>query len=262
MNVLLILAGVFVVYELLTQQQRISALSAPIGTGGISAQRANLEVQQSSMLGSEVGSGISLGTQAATDIANSAGSSFSQAIPIIGGVVSTVAGILLGQHTARLKGAIAENQLIPQCTQAFDADISELIAGWNGGQVTAKEFQAAAAQMDANLYKFMKGNATGPGRSWSGSQKSMNDGSGAACTKSCTTECCAYYNDYHPALVILSQLAGGATLNDPRVQPTSGGWLVTIPEVYPPPAQYGNYTRPAYTVTMQSPQAAGSMISL
>jgi hypothetical protein len=232
-----------------------SVPGVPVSTGfELTPQQAQFEFGQAGQLAQSVNAGINVGEQAAntaTKAAASAGDisqTFATAIPIIGSAVAAVAGILLAQHTARLKGAIAENQLIPATVKAYDADIQEIAAAFNSGQITAQQAISYLHQVDQSIYSYMKANATGPGTAW-------REG-GGACDKGCTTECCIYYNDLHAGIFGAPVFANGTVgmipvLSGSGGQPSTGhARQVYIPKVYPPPPQYGTFTREAYWIPM------------
>jgi hypothetical protein len=240
----------------------------PVGAPA-SGTFATQEVQQSTTLQTNTATLVKTATTATSAIGAAAGvgSAFATAIPVVGAVVGVVANILLAQHTARLKGAIAENQLIPATVQAFDADIQELVAAYNGGQVVVESngscpaAATAVQQMATSLYSYMKGNATGPGRAWTDNQGGTNPISTSqspSCNKACTAECCIFYNDMNNILHVLylfftsggsfSEAHGALTVSD---GPPS--WTFTVPEVVQPPAQYGTFSRASYQITLTIP---------
>lgn len=228
---------------------------APLPTGfELTPQQTQFEIGQTGQLGQEINAGISVGTQVGSNLANSAvaagelSKTFATAIPIIGSAVSAVAGILLAQHTARLKGAIAENQLLPATIKAYDADIAGIVSAFNSGQITASQAITYLQQVDQSVYNYMKSNATGPGRAW-------REG-GGPCNAGCTTECCVYYGDLHAGIFGDPAFASGTVGIIPVLQ-GSGGQPSTghakqayIPKVYPPPTQYGTFSREAYWIPL------------
>jgi hypothetical protein len=220
-------------------------------------------LQQVGQESQEINAGIGLGVTVASDFAK-AGSQFAQAIPVIGQAVSAVANILLAQHTARLKGAIAENQLIPSSVQAFDADIKGIVGAFNAGQATASQCAAACYQVWNALHDYMRQNATGPGRAWreiDGGISSLSPSS-PPCDKACTAECCVFWSNFHPLLANLYSffstgkplLVGGGSRYTgwPSTNGATGPYTLNVLVVSPPnnPA-YGNYSRAAYTLTLQ-----------
>lgn len=192
------------------------------------------------------------------------------AIPGAGTVLSDIAAPFLAAHTARLKGAIAENQLIPTTVQAFDADLQAIAAAWNAGTITRQQALDYISAMNSNIYSYMKGNATGPGRAWMD-----QTGKGLAstqpgaswpnlplpCGKSCTAECCVYYSALNPVLGMFYQWINGGVPGINRnwgfYSAISGTSLtMNVLEVYPPTGQYaqayGNFSRPQYQITVRA----------
>lgn len=236
--------------------------SIPYSTGApLTAQQTQAELGQVGQLGSELSAGINLGTQLATSLSKSSSdngsgsgsssdqSAFATTIGQVAGVVGQVAQVLLAQHTARLKGAIAENQLIPATVNAFDADMRQIADAYNSKQATAAQCISALRQMDQSIYNYMKSNAVGPGRAWRETSAPYTP----ACNKGCTTECCIYYNDikraiYDPGTSAGGTFGGGVMGMIPVLQKGSG--TVYVPKVYPPPAQYGNFSRETYQLTL------------
>jgi hypothetical protein len=230
--------------------------NGPFGAG-------QFAIQQSSQAIGEVNAGIGVGVNVAEKFAT-AGSSFAKAIPIVGEAVAAVADILLGQHTARLKGAISENQLIPASVNAFDADIKEIVAAYNSGSASAAQCAGAIYQMWNSLHDYMRQNATGPGRAW----REVESGIGSIqpnsppCDKTCTAECCVFWSNFHPLLANLYAffttgkpllVGGGARYTGwPPTNSATGPFTLNVLVVSPPndPA-YGNYSRAAYTLTLQ-----------
>lgn len=215
---------------------------------------------------------VSTGTQIATTEVNAAvqagdiASSFATVVPVVGAVVSAVAQVLLAQHTARLKGAIAENQLVPQTVQAFDADIAELVTAYNAGQIAvskngqSKIAATAIQQMDTSLYTVMKSNATGPGRAWTDVQGFATNPIGTnnvpACNKACTAECCIFWNDMNNIMAEINRYLTGQPTQTILSVKVAGGMNFTVPEVVQPPVQYGTFSRAKYTINLVIPSNA------
>lgn len=234
-----------------TSLPSISASSdaPPLPTGlPISQQQFNFTDAQ---LNKDVGAAEQIGTQAATSIgkslesAGTISSSFATAIPIVGAAISTVVNILLGQHTARLKGAIAENQLIPACVTAYDNDITEIVSAYKAGKATAAQCISALNQVNTSLYSYMKSNATGPGRSW----RECGSADGCGCNSGCTAECCIYWGNLY-AGIFGSKQASDNNATGLIDALSSGHGRAYIPKVYPPAAKYGTFSRAAYFVTV------------
>jgi hypothetical protein len=255
-----------------------STLSVPLApppTGAVlTPAQLTFAVQGSTQLQSQVGSLVSTGTGVTSALTNSGGllsnvasQAFSQAVPIVGAVVGAVANILLAQHTARLKGAIAENQLIPTSVQAFDADIQELVSAYNSGAIgvnangTSSTAATALMQMDSSLYSFMKGNATGPGRAWKDASMAggspISTTSAPSCNSACTAECCVFWNDMNNIMAdIYAYLTTGTPMGTVLSTMVQGGIKFTIPEVVQPPPKYGTFQRASYSITLIIPPNA------
>lgn len=253
---------------------------ASLGAPATLSPNTNFALATAQLDSQEAGIGIGAATSAASVLTSSGGllsnvasQTLSQSIPIIGAAIGAVAQILLGQHTARLKGAIAENQLIPGSVQAFDADIVQIVTAYNNGTATAQQCITALQQMNTQLYNYMKGNATGPGRAW----RDCASSNGCTCNNGCTAECCVYWGDLYAAIYggnysagmipSLQTLAGLPVTPLPPLngQPAiansgiSNGSVtktrasVFIPAVSAPEAAYGNFSRAGYSVVLTKP---------
>jgi hypothetical protein len=206
-------------------------------------------------------------------------------------VVGFAASVISAQHAANLKGAISENKLIPTTVQAFDADLQQLAKLFNAGKITKAQAAAYIAQMNANIYQFMRSNATAPTSAGSGSVLSIvglgggspgrawldQPGKGLAstkpgaswpnaplpCGKLCTAECCVYYSALNPVLGMLYQWFNEGPVGVNRNWGFFTGTLsnktitATVLTVYPPTGQYaamyGTFQRPAYNLTFTQP---------
>lgn len=213
-------------------------------------------------------------------------------IPVVGPALAAVENIILGQHTARLNDAIAENKVIPSVVQAFDADLQVIVQGYNSGEATAAQCIAALILMDQQIYAAMRNNAQAkPGIAWNTNpayspstdalvgSTAINPSYGAPCDKTCTVSCCVYYNDLRPAIYGRNVIGpGNPSSKAPYAQyqnpPGSGlimgaiqalrngSGLVHVIAIAPPddPA-YGNYTRAAYDVTFVKPSAVPTSLA-
>lgn len=204
------------------------------------------------------------------DQATQAANAIPVAGPVISAAISTIGGAFLAAHTARLKGAIAENQLIPTTVAAFDADLQAIAAAWNAGTITRQQALDYLSAMNSNIYSFMKGNATGPGRAWldQAGKGLTSTQPGASwpniplpCGKACTAECCVYYSALNPVLGMFYQWIDGGIPGIARnwgfYSSISGTSLtMNVLEVYPPTGQYaqayGTFSRPQYQITVRA----------
>lgn len=202
------------------------------------------------------------------------------AIPVVGPALASVENILLGQHSARLKGATQENQAIPPAVAAFDQDFAQLIGAYNSGEANAQQCIDALIQMDLSIYSSMHNlGATGkPGTSWSAPSTQtigigINPAYPAPCDKTCTAACCVYYNDLRPAIFGRNVSAGGPTAYAPfQTRPgivggaiealRNGNGIVKVITVAPPsdPA-YGNFSRAGYTVAFSQPSTVPTSLA-
>jgi hypothetical protein len=214
------------------------------GSGGETA------AQQEEMSGAQTG--IAIGTSLATG-------------NVAGAAAAAVSGLLtqLTQHSARLSAAKAENVAMQPAVAAFDADLQAIAAAYSSGQITAAQAAGALQTLDQNIYANLHGLVGKPGTAWGNPPFSMTQRATASqteCNTACTFSCCVYSDDLHtPLSVAYEILLGLATANSlpPVGQATPGGFIINVPEVYPPsnPA-YGNFTRPAYSVSfVQSTQS-------
>jgi hypothetical protein len=276
----LIVAGFLGLYYLIEKQKQTAAVSqadalaeaqTPNSTGAPSlGTNIGSEMQIESMA---VGAGVSAATNVAQTLNDTVAGA--QAIPIVGAAIGAVANILLAQHTARLKGATNENQAADQIIPAFDADLEEIVAAYNAGTLNGKPFTgqmaaAAFAQVDQQVYAYLKKQVGAAGTAW--------DGTGV-CSKSCTVGCCLYYNDLHSAIYGPSGPPYNGNLSSGSPNANGAGGLIPIvtgqvfapsgyangrgnawiPTVYPPTdTAYGNYQRPGYFLTLIPP---GSVIT-
>jgi hypothetical protein len=181
----------------------------------------------------------------------------------VGAVVGIVAG-LLAAHEARVKGAKNENAAVDSAVPTFDQAVQTLVQAYNAGQIDAGTAAQQIANIDATMFQTLKANVGAPGTAWSIAPKSMNDGSGAKCDKSCTVGCCVYNDDLHPAAVLLYQVfnalgSGGKMPSDPRVSQSGTSVTVQVPGIASGP--FSSYTRGSYSLTL-TPPPPGSAASL
>lgn len=178
----------------------------------------------------EIGAGIS------------AAKSITAAIPVVGPAlgqaITSIGGLVLGQHTARLKGAINENSAIPAAVSEWDKDVHEIIAELTDAEISPEQAIAALTMVDQQVYGYLHSLVGQPGTSWSGTPGN------APCNKKCTAACCVYNNDLQPAI---GQLIAAIQ---------RGGGVVTVPKVYPPSNKsYGVFSREAYQLAVTVPSA-------
>lgn len=188
-------------------------------------------------------------TQDVAAVGSGAAQGFAQGGPIgaAAGAIQGLASALLGQHTARLKGAKTENAALVQVIPAFDADLTGIINAYNTGQATAAQAVAALQSVDAGIKKYLMAQVGKPGTSW-------NEKTGVAgkCDKTCTAGCCIYYGDLGPPLSLAIFALGGQPTfwasGDPRISSGPSGVIVTVPQVFA--SKYGGANRASYSVTI------------
>lgn len=177
-----------------------------------------------------------------------------QAIQLGVQLVSSISSALLGQHSARLANATAENKAVPQAVQAMDADLSEINQAYKSGSADAATCVAALNKVDASIYAYLHSLVGKVGTAWSDTV-----GESGLCNKSCTAACCVYFGDLGPALSLSAVALGGAPIRygkwsrgDPRIS----GNVVQVPTVYG--SSYGGVNRPGYPVDWTPPAVVTS----
>jgi hypothetical protein len=254
MGYALIALGGIAVFALLALEAKKTQAAASIGLVSLPATGSTTSsgitaTQQEEQSGIQEATGI--GTNLATG-------------NVVGAGVAAVSGLLtqLTQHSERLSDAKAENTAIPAAVEAFDADMAAINQAFNSGKATPAQVMAAMVAMQANIYNYLHGLVGKPGTAWSvpsGLSVSVPNGSqpiggpGITCNKSCTASCCLFWDDLSPPIVVVWQAMQGIT---PGIdyQRTSNGFVLTVPEVYPPDdSAYGTYSRPLYTLTWEAP---------
>jgi hypothetical protein len=204
--------------------------------------------------------------------------------PVGCGVAAAVVLVKLGiteltQHTARLGNAIAENTAMDECIPAFDADIQLCSSAYKNGQASKATVNSAFLIIYNNCYAYLSSLVGKPGTAWNGTLALAQQGK-VACDNDCTASCCIFWNDiycsfygcpqYSPGGGLFAALngtskdgntpgvntVGSATLNH-STGPVSG-YSAYIPEIYPPPAKYGSFTRAAYVLDFTPPKPTAS----
>jgi len=246
--ILLAAGAVFVL--LIVEAHKTGGIALPVmlrstGPGG-SGETA---LQQESQGAEETGAAV------AGDVAT--GNFGGAAAAAVGGLISQIT-----QHSARLAAAKAENSAIPPAVQAFDADLQAIAAAYAQGKATPIQVVLAVTQLAYNVYGNLHGLVGKPGTAWPANAPAPTPtslaglGPGIPCNTKCTAACCLFYNDLAPPLVVVSQAMQGVT---PGIdfQAVAGGFVVTVPKVYPPddPA-YGSFTRPSYQLAFVRQQSS------
>lgn len=179
----------------------------------------------------------------------------SDAIGLTISAVSKVLGVILAQHTLRLKDAANENAALDTVISPFDADLAQIANAYNTGAASADECISALQAVDQQVYSYLKTQVGKPGTAWivPALGTAINAEYHADCNKSCTAGCCVYNNDLRPA--IYGRNNNGTLLNLGLIQAiTQGGVTVTVPGVAAPPnSAYGNFSRASYQIAIQKP---------
>jgi hypothetical protein len=201
--------------------------------------------------------------------------------PVGCGVAAAVVAVKLGiteltQHTARLGNATAENTAMDACIPAFDSDITLCSSAWRNGQASKATVQAALQIIYNNCYAYLSSLVGKPGTAWNGSTTLAAQGK-VPCDNSCTASCCIFWNDIYCSFYGCPQFSPGgglfAALNGTSQDGNTAGQVLNhssgpvsgysayIPEIYPPPAKYGNFTRAAYVLDFTPPKPGASALS-
>lgn len=253
---LLLIAGLGVAVIALAQHKMTAAATLPVTLSPLSGGGGPGE----SALAQEVSSGVATASAVGTDIASG---------NIAGAASSAISGLLsqITQHSERLSDAKNENSAVPAAVEAFDADLANIAAAYSAGKLSASQAAQALEALDANVYAYLHSLVGKPGTAWPAQYNnlSMTDnpavpGPGVACNSGCTVSCCVYLNDLHPPLAgaFVTLLGGNVAAELPNstifIKPVQGGFDLYVGEVYPPPSQYGAYTRAAYWVSFLAPK--------
>lgn len=244
MNAILILAGVFVLYELVTNQQQMSALLARLGAGtGTASAPLQLPAYQT------VAAQSTSGTQAAESLGGEGVAAGLNYIPIIGPAVSqafkAIFGALMQASAKRAAQARTENQAVANGVPAWDAAIAQIASAYNSGQISAGE---ASSLFDTALSNFWNEvtpqiqpgrNGCSSGKSCPAPSSQTNEGGNNYCTGSIGAACCVGCADldlstHNLKAAVAQQAATG--------QPVSA----FVQVVYA--SKYGGVNRPAYNI--------------
>jgi len=227
MNPILVIGAIGLIYYLLQRNGTLGPLSgSPFDAPGnasaaqVAAAIQNNQIraqQQTAMILGAQPSGPNMSFQlesaAITTGVTAAAGMEASALVAAGTVSSSVAGaatagigLLVGfglmewaAHTARVKGATAENTGIDQIIPAFDADLKEINAAYKAKQISASTAISYLSATRDNYWKYMAQFAGKPGvatRACPGGQVGGPVGHGGCmsgqpiCDKGCTAGCC------------------------------------------------------------------------
>lgn len=254
MPVFAILAAVGVLFAVFEMQKQtasapVSSVPPPPPPFGGFAPNGGMVMVGGSVVDSLAPTAINDVAAEASNLLASTSKSLSSAIPIVGGIIASVAGALLAQHTARMKDAQTENQAVATAIPNWLADFQ--IIARAGNYSRAVRIQQCRL-LDQQTKAYLQKQVGKPGTAWNGvatgcpgtdvSHSACLDGGADGpcggphpCDKTCTVGCCIYYNYLEPAVDCLAKriAAGGAR-------------AVGIPSI--PGNKYGFPVFPAVTV--------------
>lgn len=174
MNVILILLGLGAFYLLYEKQQQEISLIGQSGTpvSGPGASPFQTGINVAPLPGSSGGgfSGLAIGQQAAqagvqagesfaqnaADEGSAIAGSIGQALPFVGAAIAPIFQ-MLAAHSARVKGAQTENQLLSEIQPAVQQDITSIIAARNSRQITDSQAFTALTQVQENYWNAVAG---------------------------------------------------------------------------------------------------------
>jgi len=269
MNAILILGGLFLLYEFLMQQQQIARLTqggstaAPLplpGYQSVSAQIAGNTAM--------IGSGVAVGLQGAQMGLSAAGSSLAGAVPIVGAAFSAIFGALMAASAKRAAQARNENSAVVQGVLGWDKGVAQVVAAYNAGQLTLAEVQQflMAPQVTDNvpsgqgalwtMFWQEVGPQVQPGRNGCHSGADTQPPAVSFCTgnKAYGAGCCVAYDDLKNSSIALLKAAAQADANP--------GTAVSAQTFSVYASKYGGVNRPGYTVTFKKPAATQSLFGL
>jgi len=230
MQVVLILGGLFLVYELVRSQEaslanQVAGLQAKVNpTGGVYTGLAApgtsiVNTNGYSLAAQATGTGLQAAGQFAANAGGAVASVAGAAIPIIGSLVAPIFS-LLAAHSARVKGATNENTALNEIIPAVTADVKGINQAYNAGQISASQAIAALQQVYGNYWSYMSQYSGKPGVAGGASNCAPcnSSNSGTACNKACTAGCCHgcnYTKCNIEASIAAIQKGGTVTVNYP-----------------------------------------------
>jgi hypothetical protein len=237
----LIIVGLFVVYELMTSQ---NTLSVPTAAGAVAPPSARAAVATDN--GPSAGeAGAVSGISAGLNFVPIAG-------PVLSAAFSVIAGSLMKASAQRAAQAKNENSAVAAAVPGWDAGLAQVVAAFNAGQITAAEFQSFIMTPGSNpsgqgvLWTNFWNEVTPqiqPGRNGcKGGTVQQNKSGPSYCGPaglSYGASCCVGYDDLDNSSINVMN-----TLN-------KGGGTANILAVFA--SKYGGANRPAYTVTIKPP---------
>lgn len=282
MDVVFILVGLFVLYEVLSGQATSALNSATSTTGaGVNPVPQVADITQSgkqvtapvfslttpkapSETGLLIGSGVSTGISVTGALLSSIGSSAASAIPIVGAAFSLIFNSLMQASAKRAAAARSENSAVAQGVPAWDAGISQIVSAYNTKGITAAQASSLLDTVMSNFWNEVKGqiqsgrNGCGGGSTpaplvfLSGQAPGINVGTqtqATGSTRQCSGDfgaaCCVGNNDLMPGIYNI-KLAIATT------EKTKAAATGYVPKVYA--SKYGGIDREIYMVTVTKPK--------
>jgi hypothetical protein len=205
-----------------------------------------------------INAGISYGASQAATAATTAGFSLlGTAIPVVGTIFGALLGGILAAHAARVAGAKNENAALNSLVPQIQADIQQIAAAYNSGQITPDQAIQALQTVQQSFWSTMApfeknpGQAGGPGTCTStGTQKGAAGTpmtSTVKCDKSHTASTCVgciWINNYVDQFTQLIQKGAVGTF---QLQgPIEGNG-------------YGFVGAPAMSITLRTPPPASAI---
>jgi hypothetical protein len=269
MQIVLILAAVFVAYELVTQRQVISALtgSAPgtvASSGGSSTPLPAYQIVQGSGGLSSSQTAEWQGVQASNQALNF--------VPVVGPALSAAASaitsVLMAASKKRAAQATSENSAVAAAIPGWDKAVNQIIAAYNAGQISATEVESFLACPQSNDSSVVSGQGLLWVNFWNECGPRVQPGrngckSGAVVQASTATfcggttygaSCCVAYDDLKNSCVNMLRAVNQAE--------TSPGSAQSAKVLSIFASKYGGINRPGYTVTFQKPTPVASVGSL
>ena len=255
MQAILILAVVFLAYELISRQQAGLSLAGPA--------TANPTVPPPPPLPTYTLAAPQQGPQQAEAGAASAVSTALNFVPVVGPVVSSIfnalSGGLIAASAKRAAQARSENAAVAAAVPGWDKAVSQVVAAYNAGSITAQEvyqFMASPQTARFGITSSSQGilwknywNETSPqiqpGRNGchSGADPHVPTGD-PYCSGSYGASCCVGYDDLDNGQLYICQAVQQA-----EAAPGTAVTSTMIPKVFA--SKYGGIDRPGYSVVVK-----------
>lgn len=268
MNPLILIAGLFVLYEVLTHSGAMGSLGsvAPVNTAPVPVIQGGQPVSSPSYQLVAGGGGPSA---TSTGVGSGVIASLNF-IPVVGPAVSAVAGLIFGSlmkaSAQRAAEARNENSAVAKEVPAWDNGVQQIVAAYNSGKITANEAvyglqtpRTGGSGVLWQAYWNVVGPQIQPGRNGCKSgtvqqnpSQSFCSGNAASAGMSYGAACCVGYDNLDVGSSYLV-----AALRQADANPGRSITSQQVPTVYG--SKYGGINRPGYSVTFRKPSAATSL---